>query len=261
MSANSLDKPAGGEPQSHKPASRWWLAIALPLWVLAGFGLAQVLLVGVLLSLRFMGVSFMTMNQSVLNAVLAACIYALSVGIVIGLPWWVRQQRVSKSDIGLSRLPNWMDLGLAPAGGVIYLIGSVVLIGLIGALWPNIDMKQVQQTGFSNLSHYYEYLLAFLTLIVVAPFFEELLFRGYLYGKLRKIIPPWVAVLIVSALFGTVHGQWNVAIDVFALSIVLCTLREITGNIWAGVLLHMLKNGVAFYFLFVNPALLSTMGG
>ena len=37
----------------------------------------------------------------------------------------------------------------------------------------------------------------------------------------------------------------------FALSIVLCGLREITGTIHAGILLHMLKNGIAFYLLFV----------
>jgi membrane protease YdiL (CAAX protease family) len=53
--------------------------------------------------------------------------------------------------------------------------------------------------------------------------------------------------------FGAVHGQWNVAIDVFSLSLIMCGLREITGNIWAGALLHMLKNGLAFYILFINP--------
>jgi hypothetical protein len=71
----------------------------------------------------------------------------------------------------------------------------------------------------------------------------------------------WAAIIITSLLFGAVHGQWNVAIDVFVLSLVLCSLREVTGNIWAGVLLHMLKNGLAFYLLFINPSLLHTIGG
>jgi membrane protease YdiL (CAAX protease family) len=98
-------------------------------------------------------------------------------------------------------------------------------------------------------------------LIIVAPVAEEVLFRGYLYGKLRKSVPVWAAIGIVSVLFGSIHGQWNVAIDVFALSIVLCVLREITGSIWAGILLHMVKNGLAFYILFINPAVLGTIGG
>jgi len=38
--------------------------------------------------------------------------------------------------------------------------------------------------------------------------------------------------------------------------LVLCTLRIVTGSIWAGVLLHMIKNGLAFYVLFVAPMML-----
>lgn len=262
MSANSLGKlavvPAG---QPGTPGSRWWLGVALPLWVLAGFGVAQVLLRGLFLILNYLGFSFITINQSLLNAVLTASIYALSAIVVIGLPWWVKRYHTTRQEVGLARLPNWLDLGLAPAGIVVYLIGSVALVGVIGALLPSIDMKQIQQTGFSNITHYYEYLLAFITLIIIAPVFEELLFRGYLYGKLRRVVPAWLTIIIVSAVFGAVHGQWNVAIDVFALSIVLCSLREMTGAIWAGILLHMVKNGVAFYLLFINPDLLRILGG
>ena len=60
-----------------------------------------------------------------------------------------------------------------------------------------------------------------------------------------------IANLLVSVLFGLVHMQWNVGINVFAMSVVMCALREITGTIYAGILLHMLKNGVAFYLLYV----------
>ena len=262
MSANSLNKPAPADKPVHRAVtSRWMLSIALPLWVLAGFGLSQALLVVIVYVLRFMGVSFIGINQSVLTAVLTSCTYMLTAVIVIGLPWWIKKYRTSRQDIGLNRLPTWMDIALAPAGAVIYLICSIALVSSLVALVPSLDLKQVQETGFGNLSYYYEYILAFVTLIIIAPLSEEVLFRGYLYGKLRKIMPVWIVILIVSVLFGAVHGQWNVAIDVFALSIVLCSLREMTGNIWAGILLHMLKNSLAFYLLFVNPDLLSTMGG
>ena len=81
-----------------------------------------------------------------------------------------------------------------------------------------------------------------------------------MYGKLKKFVPIWVAILVTSALFGSIHGAWNLAIDTFALSIVLCLLRESTGNIWASILLHMAKNGIAFYILFINPTLFTTLG-
>ena len=43
---------------------------------------------------------------------------------------------------------------------------------------------------------------------------------------------------------------------VFAMSIVMCAVRELTGTIWGGILIHILKNGIAFYFLFVNPIMI-----
>lgn len=266
MSANSSTKlqasqPAEEEAKIARPTFGWRLLFILPLWVLASFGLAQAAVVGVFLALRSIGLPLDSVNSSVGNAVLAACIYVLSVAIVIGVPWWIKKYRTTIQEIGLARWPSWMDLGMAPTGLIVYLIFSAILIAVMSALVPGIDMNQVQNTGFADVSHRYEYILAFITLILIAPLFEEILFRGYLYGKLRKVVPMWVTILAVSLLFAAVHGQWNVGIDVFALSIVLCGLREMTGNIWAGVLLHMLKNSIAFYFLFINPDILRTIGG
>lgn len=58
--------------------------------------------------------------------------------------------------------------------------------------------------------------------------------------------------LVVSMVFGILHGQWNVGVNVFALSLVMCLLREYTGSVWAGIVLHMTKNALAFYMLFVH---------
>jgi len=231
------------------------------LLVILGFGAAQAIVVALVMILRLFGISFSDVNENVLSSVVSVIVYALTLAIVIGLPWLVRNYQTTKEDIGLTRLLSWTDIGFAPAGFVIYLIGSAILSYVASSIFPSLDLNQAQETGFGNIAHYYEYFLAFLTLVVLAPVAEEVLFRGYLYGKLRKLLPVWLAVLITSALFGAAHGQWNVGLDVFVLSIVLCSLREVTGNIWAGILLHMIKNGLAFYLLFINPTFLHTIGG
>ena len=59
------------------------------------------------------------------------------------------------------------------------------------------------------------------------------------------------AAIFTSGTFGLVHGQWNVAIDTFVLSMVMIALYEKTKNLWACVFLHGLKNFVAFLALFV----------
>jgi uncharacterized protein len=239
----------------------WLRALLLPGWVFVSFITANILVVLGLLLLQWTFNYNPTASDPVFNTVLAAVIYSVTLAITLGLPWLIRRHATSRKELGIQRLPTWIDIVLAPAGAVVYLILSDILVTLFAVLFPQIDLQQAQDVGFENLSGYYQYLLAFVTLVIVAPLAEEALFRGYLYGKLRKSVPLWVSVLITSMLFGAAHGQWNVAVDTFALSVVLCSLREVTGSIWAGTLLHMLKNGLAFYLLFINPSLLTTIGG
>ncbi|HZJ34751.1 MAG TPA: type II CAAX endopeptidase family protein [Candidatus Angelobacter sp.] len=241
--------------------SRWWMFLFLPAWVFVSFFVSQAIVTGIVWLLAAMHVPLASYNQAVLSASLAAILYVITLALVIGVPWLMKKRRVSQTDIGLTRLPSWTDILITPAGLIIYFILSSLLILLATRVLPWFDVNQVQDTGFRQLSGQYEYILAFATLVVIAPVAEEVLFRGYLYGKLKKFVPIWVAILATSILFGSIHGAWNLAIDTFALSIVLCLLRESTGNIWASILLHMAKNGIAFYILFINPTIFTTLGG
>jgi membrane protease YdiL (CAAX protease family) len=238
------------KPASFKP----WMALLIPVWVFVGFMAAQVVAQLLILLLEQVGISFKGVNESTFQTVASAAIYLLSITIVIGLPWIVKKYRTSRQELGIVQSLTWTDLLLAPAAFIVYILLSFVLTSLASNL-PFFNSNQVQSTGFAGLSQGFEYLLAFATLVIIAPISEEILFRGYLLGKLRKYVPIWVAVLVTSLLFAVVHFQFNVGVDVFALSIILCILRVSTGRLWPSILLHMIKNGIAFYFLFINPVL------
>ena len=106
-------------------------------------------------------------------------------------------------------------------------------------------------------------MVAFITLVVLAPLAEELLFRGYFLGKTSEKIGKWLAVIVTALVFGFMHLlaptesgivlQWGAAADTFAMGLTAGILRTLTGSIWAGVILHSIKNGIAYYFLFINP--------
>lgn len=229
-------------------------------WVVVGFVIAQQLTVLLIKLLIWLNIPLASMNEILLTTIFSVVIYLFTIGFVIGLPWFFKKRKTSWGHLGLDRLPNWMDLWTAPAGFVIYIIVSAVLLSYVSSFpWFNID--QAQDVGFNGLTVKYEYIMAFITLVVVAPIAEEVLFRGYLFGKLRKFMPLWVAIALTSLAFGAIHGAWNIALDTFALSIVLCTLRVVTGSLWAPILLHMIKNSIAFYILFINPTLFTTLGG
>lgn len=237
-----------------------WFAIGLPLWVFLGFMLAQALIIAGLEVLRLLGVDFAEANSAVFNTVAAGLIYGLSLLIVVGVPWLVKKRVTTREEVGLQGLPRWLDLLWAPAGAIAYIILTTLVTAVGMALLPFVDFEQVQDTGYNTIALQYEYVLAFFMLVIIAPVAEEILFRGYLLGKLRKYAPLWVAIIVTSLVFAVVHFAWNVGLDVFALSIVLCLLRVLSGSLWPSILLHMMKNGVAFYFLFINPSILSTLG-
>ena len=179
----------------------------------------------------------------------------VAVGIAsLGIAVWgarvLKLSRVSLKTLGLSRLPSWQDIGLSVAGMVVYMALAAVL--LAAARWlPFFDANQPQQLG-STILFGIDRLLAFFALVVFIPIIEEVIFRGLLYGKLREAkMSFWPAALVVSILFGVAHGQLNLGINVFCMSMVASYLRNITGSIWAGVLLHMIKNAIAFVFVYI----------
>jgi len=260
MLRNSLNKrsEALGQEINAVPMKnrRWYFGVALPIWVFIGFYMAAFITQELFVFLHWLNWPVAYIHSSLLTTVAAAIVYLLSIGIIIGVPWWLWKDQTTRDDLGLGRLLSWSDMGLAPAGFVIYLLASGGIAYLVEQIFPNFNIAQTQSVGFNDITQSYEYFLAFITLVLVAPFAEEILFRGYLYGKLKQNIPAWLAMIVTSALFGFIHGQWNVGIDVFALSLVACSLREVTGSIWAGILLHMMKNGLAFYILFINTSFL-----
>ena len=185
-----------------------------------------------------------------------AIIYALALFLIIWAPIkFFKKKPLSRKNLGLDDLPTWTDLGLAPVGFIVYLILASILVAIFQK-FPFFDADQAQELGYQMLNNGFDRIVAFFALCIIAPIAEELIFRGWLYAKLRTKIPGKklsliLSILLVSVLFGLLHGQWNVGVNVFAMSIVLCVLREITGTIYSGILLHILKNTVAFILVYI----------
>ena len=79
----------------------------------------------------------------------------------------------------------------------------------------------------------------------VAPFVEELLFRGLGYGLLTPFVGPWPAILVTGVAFGLAHGL-VLGLPVLSIfGITLGWLRWQTGSVYPGMVVHALFNAVA----------------
>ena len=79
----------------------------------------------------------------------------------------------------------------------------------------------------------------------MAPFVEELLFRGLGYGLLRQFVDPWPAILVTGIAFGLAHGLVLGLPVLTIFGITLGWLRWQTGSVYPGMVVHGLFNAAA----------------
>lgn len=154
------------------------------------------------------------------------------------------------SSIGIVTPKTKNYLYVVPAF-LLYFAASAGFTVLAAHFIPGFDSKEAQDVGFSKNTSGLQMLAAFFSLVVITSIFEEVIFRGLLFKRLRGRLSFRTSVVLASLVFAVAHMQWNVAVDTFALSIVLCWLVEKSDSIIPGIGLHMLKNGIAFTLLFV----------
>lgn len=212
--------------------------------------------------LIYIGLSISGTEQSQINKTLQDSTFwqFAFMGIAMAVELWMFYIFVKFFDIkteylSLKKIKNdlWWYL---PAGFLVYLLLSSVMMKVFS---PFINEDQKQLVGFENVNGPVELSMVFLGLVILAPLAEEIIFRGYFYGELRRKIGWVVSAVLTSVFFGILHLQlgsgnaplWAGLLDTFVLSMVLCYLREITGSIWYGVGIHSIKNFLAFILLFV----------
>lgn len=224
--------------KKQSPEASWGVSAALLLGFCAYFA-PQLLAI-------FMAPTIVTaaLSDNLQNAALVCIVELLTIGCV-GLLVYSYGHTIRVLGLGKFRVSYFLFALLAFC---IYFVATVAMQAMLNALLTIPD--QPQDLGFSE-STAFENIFIGIGLVILAPFAEELLFRGFIFSGLCRRWPFWLTTLVVSILFALAHGQLNVGLDVFVLSLVLCVLRERTNSLWPCILLHACKNMIAFVLLFV----------
>jgi hypothetical protein len=147
--------------------------------------------------------------------------------------------------VGWVPVPN-KTLLLVPLLLLLALAGMIVinlsLAYLSGGTFENPQVEAL--TGGSALEPLTLVVLLLLVAVVV-PVVEELFFRGMIYPLLRYRWGAGVAIGVSAAIFAAFHFVPLLMPALFFVGLILGYLREQSGSVLPGVLLHAMQNGIA----------------
>ena len=186
--------------------------------------------------------------------------FLLTLAIELLTVWFVysalKAKKLSLKSIGISKELKASYVVEALKGYALYFVIFLSVLTVVGALGI-IDTNQSQQLGFNNPTGF-GLVLTFLSLVILPPISEEVLFRGYLNQRLKAHVPV-IAAVVTSVLFSVAHLEfgtgsplnWAAALDTLILSFVLIRLTDHTKSLWPAIFLHTIKNAIAFTSLFL----------
>ena len=175
-------------------------------------------------------------------------------------PLYIIYRQIKFIDKKFSLKKDYFQLKIKPIKESIYqgFKGWIMIIPfvLLTSLVMNLIVKN--QAGSNplleivlNNNNYFAFLLLFLTTTIIAPLFEEIIFRGVLLPVLARDYGKTIGILISSFVFALAHLSLNEFPPLFVLGIGLATTRLISGRLSSSVAMHSFWNGLTFLNLFL----------
>jgi membrane protease YdiL (CAAX protease family) len=191
------------------------------------------LIIGAVLFFIFMN----TFNKSGKNITIPAALPIIA--IIVFYEGVIRDRDLSY--IGVKKENFWRNVGI---GVVVAFFGFFMMLAIVKLIIPDLMEEITGRSG--TVSNFFRFNFSFplnyilqtiYAFILLAPA-EELLFRGFIQGKLQKWMNPYLAIGIQSVLFGLMHG---IPAYIDGWPAVHCMTYGLIG-LFGGILL-----GVAFY--------------
>lgn len=172
---------------------------------------------------------------------------AILISILLSLPIYfiiVKIRRQNFSEVlrfNKTKLPN---LGLSLVLGtsmnifISYILVFLERVAPLESISREYDMmmEKVMDGNF---------IIIFVTIGIMAPIIEEIIFRGLVLSELKKAVPAYSAIIIQALIFGIYHLNLVQGVYAALLGIVLGIVTEKAGSLWAPILIHMSFNIVS----------------
>ena len=137
---------------------------------------------------------------------------------------------------GALRLRQIPGAALAPSLGLGFalLLGNISATLLLGPPMQDVDFVISADSTFERI-------ILVISVALLAPVIEEMLFRGLLQGTLEKRLRPWLAIAVTSMAFALLHGPQG-AFFFFFWSLPIGWVTWRTDSIRPAIVVHAVNN-------------------
>ncbi|MGE5391501.1 MAG: lysostaphin resistance A-like protein [Deltaproteobacteria bacterium] len=186
-----------------------------------------------------------------LNNFVLAFLFQFSVTILLVWLFTIVIKHASWRDLGFRKASagDFFSYGFMGGVGILGLI--MILSVLVNQLQPGIKPQDFERM-LNSVSSTKGFLVMFLLGAVLAPFYEELLFRGMLYPAVRRYLGPTGGAVIAGLIFGLAHWDLWRTIPLAVGGFLFCYIYEKTDSILVTALAHGTWNGIMALVIYLN---------
>jgi membrane protease YdiL (CAAX protease family) len=139
-----------------------------------------------------------------------------------------------------------------PIGQTIATIGGALVLAYLIQIFVPLIVQWItgasneQMTNADEIGKLFaEHPLMVTILVLSAPFIEEVIFRGILFGRLANAGKFWLAIVLSSLLFALLHFVPFAVVTFFLLGALLAYVYHTTKRLWAPIAIHFMINSLA----------------
>lgn len=174
--------------------------------------------------------------------------------VLLVLLFTVWLNKASIKELGLKKARGQDLLRYGLVGGIM-LMTLVVLLGMLINRWQPQIGPQPFEAMLRSVGGFTGFVIMFVMGAIMAPFSEELYFRGMIYPVFKNYLGPLGGALLAGLIFGIVHWDFWRTVPLAIGGALLCYIYEKTDSIWVPMLAHGMWNGIMsiiVYFSVIN---------
>ncbi len=194
------------------------------------------------------------------DALLASVTLSASIYIGVIVFYYYRKRHTIRPPYRFDRLSGYqITLGLIIGVGCVFLSQLILFISESTGILDFENLENYEQLISSIIGQSPTWLVL-LTIGIVAPIAEELLFRGLVFHMFNRHMNVKIALIIQGLLFGAFHMNLVQGVYASVLGIVLGMAYLLTGSLWIPILMHIVNNSVALLLpdVWMNDSVIST---